>query len=192
MLLDRVASPERLWSLSIALNKRGHRPLALLVKRLNALLYHNSLPVGAVVGSDVHLGHHSFGVIIHHNVVIGNRVRIWHHVTIAVRDYTNSPAKIIIEDDVNIGTNVVVINSFGKDLRIGRAARIGAGTVVTEDVPAGATVVSAPVRVLMDRSAKRLSAVGEAEAAAAAAAASDSPAQPHRDSALIDEDDVER
>jgi serine O-acetyltransferase len=156
MLLDRLASPERLWYLSIALQQRGHRRPALFVKRLNALLYHNSLPVEASIGSDIHLGHHSFGVIIHDNVVIGNRVRIWHHVTIAVRNYANSPAKIIIEDDVNIGTNVVVINSFGKDLRIGRAARIGAGTVVTEDVPAGATVVGAPVRVLMDRAAKRL------------------------------------
>lgn len=156
MLLDRAASPERLWSRSISLQQRGHRRLALFVKQVNAMLYHNSLPINATVGSDLHLWHHSFGVIIHDNVIIGDRVKIWQHVTLAVRGHTGAPAKIIIEDDVRIGANAVVVTQFGKDLRVGRAAQIGAGAVVTRDVPAGATVVNQPARVLMDRAAKRL------------------------------------
>jgi serine O-acetyltransferase len=149
-------SPERLWLLSIALRRRGHRRSALFVKRLNAFLYHNSLPINATVSPDVSFGHHGFGVIVHDSVVIGRRVRIWHHVTLAVRGHEGRPAKIIIEDDVRIGAGAVIITPFGREIRIGRDARIGAGAVVTEDVPAGATVVSAPNRVLMDRAPDRL------------------------------------
>jgi serine acetyltransferase len=166
MVLDRVASPERLWLMSIALQRRRHRRLALFVKQLNALLYHNSLPINASVGSDVRLGHHSFGVVIHDNVEIGNGVRIWHHVTIAVRGHADAPAKIIIEDDVRIGANSVIITPFGKTLRIERAARIGAGVVVTQDVPAGATVVSPAPRILVNKSAKRLGLAPEPDASA--------------------------
>jgi acetyltransferase-like isoleucine patch superfamily enzyme len=54
----------------------------------------------------------------------------------------------VIEDDVNIGANSVIISPSEGSLRIGRGARIGAGAVVSGDVPAGATVISAPARVL--------------------------------------------
>ncbi len=144
-------SPERLWMLSIALRKRGHRRLALWVKKLNSTIYHNSLAPGASVSPDIRFGHHGFGTMVHSNVVIGKRVRIWHNVTIAVRSRSgwSTPHGIIIEDDVNIGANSVIISPFEKSLRIGRGARIGAGAVVTHDVPAGATVVCEPARVLL-------------------------------------------
>lgn len=149
-------NPARLWLLSISLRRRGHRRLALLVKRINALLYHNSLPINASVGKDIRFEHHAFGVMIHDCVVIGRRVRIWHHVTLTVRGIPDAPAKLIVEDDVKIGAHAIVITPIGKTMRIGRAARIGAGTVVTEDVPPGATVVNSSPRVLMHRSEKRL------------------------------------
>ncbi|HYB24594.1 MAG TPA: DapH/DapD/GlmU-related protein, partial [Solirubrobacteraceae bacterium] len=58
------------------------------------------------------------------------------------------PSRIIIEDDVKIGANAVVIAPRGCTIRIGRGARIGAGTVVTKDVPAGRTIVGPPARLL--------------------------------------------
>lgn len=141
-------SPERLWLLSIALRRRGHRRAALWIKKLNSVLYHNSLAPGARVSPDIRFGHHGFGTIIHSNVVIGRRVRIWHNVTLAVRAATGSPHRIVVEDDVMIGASAVVVTPYEASLHIGRGARIGAGAVVTHDVPAGATVVSAPARVL--------------------------------------------
>jgi len=140
-------SPERLWLLSIALQARGHRRLATLVRNVNSALYHNSLPPGASVSRDIKLGHHGLGIVVHPNVVIGRRVKIWHNVTIATRAGSKSPYRIVIEDDVKIGANSVVISPHRADLRIGRGARIGAGAVVSRDVPPGSTVVSAPVRV---------------------------------------------
>jgi serine O-acetyltransferase len=141
-------SPEKLWLLSIALQKRGHRRLATLVRNVNSALYHNSLPPGASVSPDIEFGHHSLGTVIHPNVVIGRRVKIWHNVTIAMRAGSKSPYRIIIEDDVKIGANSVVISAHRQDLRIGRGARIGAGAVVSRDVPPGSTVVSAPPQVI--------------------------------------------
>ena len=48
-----------------------------------------------------------------------------------------------IERRVSIGTGAHVIG----DVRVGVGARVGAGAVVLDDVPAGATVVGAPARV---------------------------------------------
>jgi serine O-acetyltransferase len=141
-------TPERLWRLSIALRTRGHPRVALWIKKLNAMLYHNSLPPASSVSPDIWLGHNSFGTIVHGNVVIGQRVKIWHNVTIAVRASTDSPHRIIIEDDVRIGANAVIISPHEGSLRIGRGARVGAGAVVSKDVPAGVTVVSARTRTL--------------------------------------------
>ncbi len=142
-------SPERLWRLSAALRRRGLVRLALAVKKLNSVLYHNSLAPGAQFSPDVRFEHHGFGTVIHSNVVIGERVRIYHGVTIAVRAQTLEPHRIVIEDDVVIGANSVVISPSKGDLTIGRGARIGAGAVVSKDVPPGATVISAPARVLL-------------------------------------------
>jgi serine O-acetyltransferase len=152
-----VLSPERLWLLSIALQKRGHSLPAFAVKQLNTVMYHNSLAPGASVGSDIQLGHYSHGIVVHSDVVIGSGVKIWHNVTLTAgrpkrRGGTRAigpRAQIIVEDRVKIGTNAVVIAPRGQSLRIGRGARIGAGAIVTQDVPAGATVVAPPARVIL-------------------------------------------
>jgi serine O-acetyltransferase len=150
-------SPERLWLLSIALQRRGHWVLAFSVKQFNTLLYHNSLAPGASVGPDVRLGHYSHGIVVSSKVVIGRGVKIWQNVTLTagrpprageVQSSPAPPARIIIEDGVKIGANAVVIAPRGRTVRIGRGARIGAGAVITRDVPARATVVAPAPQVL--------------------------------------------
>lgn len=159
-----VLSPERLWLASIALAGRGHWMLAFFLKQLNGFVYHNSLAPGATVSTDVFLGHNSLGIVVNRNVEIGRRVTIWQNVTLAAgrverprrraeraTDGEVPPAersRIIVEDDVKIGANAVVLAPRGRTVRIGRGARIGAGTVVTEDVPAGRVIVSATPQLL--------------------------------------------
>jgi serine O-acetyltransferase len=154
-----VISPERLWLLSIALQRRGHPLAAFAVKQINTVLYHNSLAPGAAVAADIKLGHYSHGIVVNDNVEIGRAVKLWHNVTLTAgrpprrngRRLSGPRSRIVIEDGVNIGTNAVVIAPRGETLRIGRGARIGAGAVVTTDVPARATAVGPPARIVAAR-----------------------------------------
>jgi acetyltransferase-like isoleucine patch superfamily enzyme len=50
----------------------------------------------------------------------------------------------VIEDDVWIGPNATLL----KGVRIGAGAFIEAGSLVTRDVPAGATVLGNPAQIL--------------------------------------------
>jgi serine O-acetyltransferase len=152
-----LLSPERLWLMSIALQRSGRWRLAFAVKQLNTILYHNSLAPGASVGPDIALGHYSHGIVVNSNVEIGRRVKIWHNVTLTAGRLARGSgsdvrSRIVVEDDVRIGTNAVLIAPRGGTLRIGRGARIGAGAIVTESVPERATVVSPPGRVLLAES----------------------------------------
>lgn len=144
-------SPELLWRISAALRRRGLQRAALFVKKINSLIYHNSLAPGVIFSPDVHFGHHGFGTVIHSNVTIGREVRIYHNVTIALHGATESPHRIVIEDGVRIGANSVIIAPSGRSITIGRGARIGAGALVAHDVPPGATVIGAASRILPPR-----------------------------------------
>ena len=53
---------------------------------------------------------------------------------------------VVLEDDVLIGANAVVIEG----VRIGKGAVVGAGSIVTKDVPAGAVVVGNPARIVKE------------------------------------------
>lgn len=55
---------------------------------------------------------------------------------------------ILVEDDAWLGFGVIVLDG----VRIGKGAVIGAGSVVTQDVPDGAIAVGVPARVVKIRS----------------------------------------
>ena len=63
--------------------------------------------------------------------------------TIAPIDF----APVIIEDDADLGVGAIVLPG----VRIGRGAQVGAGAVVTRDVPPYAVVAGNPARVLRER-----------------------------------------
>ncbi len=60
--------------------------------------------------------------------------------------------RVHIDDYAYIGTNAIIREGTSeKPLRIGKGAVVGMGAVVTKDVPAGATVVGNPARVMEKR-----------------------------------------
>ena len=60
---------------------------------------------------------------------------------------------MIIEDHVLIGANAVVLEG----VRVGEGAVVAAGSVVTEDVPAGAVVAGSPAKVIKMKDEKTAS-----------------------------------
>jgi serine O-acetyltransferase len=151
---DFMLSARRLWLLSMALYHGGHPLLARWVKNLNSMLYHNSLPCEVRASPDVRLGHHAVGTVLHPKVVVGRGVKIFQNVTMAVRP-TTGPNEIVIEDGVVVGANSVIMTPRHRGIRIGRGARVGAGAVITHDVPSRTIAISAPVEIRPRRERNR-------------------------------------
>jgi acetyltransferase-like isoleucine patch superfamily enzyme len=81
------------------------------------------------IGDDVYLeNEHPEAVEIQDGVQISVRSTILAH--------TRGAGRVIIEKDAFIGPNTVIVTSGDKILRIGEGAVIGAGVVVTQDIPA--------------------------------------------------------
>jgi acetyltransferase-like isoleucine patch superfamily enzyme len=90
-------------------------------------------------------------VEIGHNVMLGANCMIidsdFHPLDPVERRTTpmaGATAPIVIEDDVFIGTNTLVL----KGVTIGASSVIGAGSVVTRDVPPGVIAAGNPARVI--------------------------------------------
>ena len=141
-------NPANLWWWSCQAHKRRLTVVAQLLKTLNFVLFKTILPFQAEIQKDILLEHFGLGIVIHPNVTIGHRARIYHHVTLAAETWAGSEHRIIIGDDVTIGAGAIVVGRVNQTLRIGDGACVGAGAVVTKDVAPGQTVVGSPARPL--------------------------------------------
>lgn len=81
---------------------------------------------------------HPYGIVIHHNVRLGEGIVIEHQVTIG-QAHPTDPGVPRIGDGAFLGAGSKIIG----DVEIGAGAMVGANAVVTRDVPADATVVGA-------------------------------------------------
>ena len=79
-------------------------------------------------------------MVVNGGTVIGNNVNLSQFLNIG----TNHETPAIVGDNVYIGPHVCVV----EDVKIGCNSTIGAGAVITRDVPKNATVAGVPAKVL--------------------------------------------
>ena len=105
---------------------------------------------GAVIGRRLFIDH-GLGVVIGETAVIGNDVTIYQGVTLGGTSLEKGVKRHpTLEDEVVVGGGAKVLGGF----TVGVGARIGSNAVVVKAVPAGATAVGIPARIISDPDAQ--------------------------------------
>ncbi len=104
---------------------------------------------GAKIGSCVFIDH-GMGVVIGETAEVGDGCTIYQGVTLGGTSlYRGEKRHPTLGSGVVVGAGAKVLGGF----LVGEGARIGSNAVVVKEVPAGATVVGIPGRIVEDRNA---------------------------------------
>jgi len=98
---------------------------------------------GAVIGRRVFIDH-GMGVVIGETAVIGDDCTLYHGVTLGGTSWNKGKRHPTLEKGVVIGAGAKILGP----IIVGAGAKIGSNAVVVKDVPAGATAVGIPARIL--------------------------------------------
>src|SRR5918997_341816 len=93
----------------------------------------------ARIGSDFFIDHGA-GVVIGETAQIGDRVTLYQGVTLGGTGFARGKRHPTVGDDVTIGSGAKLLGP----ITVGHGAKVGANTVVIEDVPPNSTVVGNP------------------------------------------------
>jgi serine O-acetyltransferase len=93
----------------------------------------------AVIGNEFFIDHGA-GVVIGETAVIGDRVTLYQGVTLGGTGFQRGKRHPTLGDNVTVGSGAKLLGPID----VGDGAKVGANTVVVEDVPPGATVVGNP------------------------------------------------
>lgn len=98
---------------------------------------------GATIGRRVFIDH-GMGVVIGETAVIGDDCTLYHGVTLGGTSWNKGKRHPTLEQGVVIGAGAKILGP----ITIGAQAKIGSNAVVVKDVPANATAVGIPARIL--------------------------------------------
>jgi serine O-acetyltransferase len=130
LLAHRVA--HALWEADVPMAPRA---IAYTSRAITGVEIHPA----ASIGSDFFIDHGS-GVVIGETTEIGDRVTLYQGVTLGGTGFARGKRHPTLDDDVTVGSGAKLLGP----VTVGRNAKVGANTVVIEDVPAHTTVVGNP------------------------------------------------
>jgi acetyltransferase-like isoleucine patch superfamily enzyme len=129
------------------------------VRILRGLVVHNADPDFSklTIGDSCHIGRQVF-LDVAAPIRLGNRVTISMRCIVLTHfdpgsstsegaQQRRSRCPVVIEDDVYVGASVVVLPG----VRLGKGCIVGAGAVVTRDIPPGEVAVGSPARTIASR-----------------------------------------
>lgn len=131
------------------LYKKGHYFLARWVSQRGVRRTGIEIHPGAEIGENFFIDHGN-GVIIGETAVVGNNVTLYQGVTLGGTGKEHGKRHPTIGDNVMISAGAKIIGSF----KVGENSKIGAGSVVIEEVPPNCTVVGVPGRVVKHNNQK--------------------------------------
>jgi len=126
----------RLW-------RSGFKFPARFISWLARLLTNVDIHPGATIGHSFFIDHGA-GVVIGETAEIGDKVTMYHGVTLGGVSWSQGKRHPTIEDGVLIGAGAKILGP----IKVGAGARIGANSVVVEEVPPGVTAVGIPAKVV--------------------------------------------
>lgn len=123
----------------------GHRLrwLARFTAHIARFLTGIEIHPGATIGRRFFIDH-GMGVVIGETALIGDDVTLYHGVTLGGTSWNKGKRHPTLENGVVIGAGAKVLGP----ITISAGARVGSNAVVTKPLPAGATAVGNPARIL--------------------------------------------
>lgn len=125
------------------LYEKGHYFLARWVSQRGVRKTGIEIHPGAKIGKGFFIDHGN-GVIIGETAIIGDNVTLYQGVTLGGTGKEQGKRHPTVGNNVMISAGAKVLGSF----KIGDNSKIGAGSVVLEEVPPNSTVVGVPGRVV--------------------------------------------
>jgi serine O-acetyltransferase len=99
---------------------------------------------GAQIGKSLFIDHGT-GVVIGETAEIGDNCMLYQGVTLGGTSLSHGKRHPTLGDNVIVGVGAAILGA----ITVGDNARVGGGSVVVKDVPANATVVGIPARVVV-------------------------------------------
>jgi serine O-acetyltransferase len=130
LLAHRVAH-----ALSAAGVPLAHRAIAYVTRSITGVEIHPAAKIGGEFFID-----HGSGVVIGETAEIGERVTLYQGVTLGGTGFQRGKRHPTLGDNVTVGSGAKLLGPIA----VGDGAKVGANTVVVEDVPPFSTVVGNP------------------------------------------------
>lgn len=137
LILHRIAHKLRYWGIPV---------IPRMISYVSRIITGIEIHPGARIGRKFFIDH-GMGVVIGETTYIGDNVLIYQGVTLGGTGKEHGKRHPTLGDNVIVGAGAKILGN----LKIGENSRIGAGSVVVDNVPENSTVVGIPGRVVHQR-----------------------------------------